>query len=62
MMDKKVNENVQEIKDDELDFVAGGKYSEAEWSAMSEAERVAAKRNSAILISQKKASECKLVN
>lgn len=35
-----------EINDDELDLVAGGKYSEAEWRAMTPAERVAAKQRS----------------
>lgn len=62
MSEIKKNNVPEEIMDDELDLVAGGRYTDAEWNAMTEAERIAAKRNSAILISQKKASECKFVN
>lgn len=59
---KKVPVNQEEIADDELDQVAGGKYTQAEWNSMSKAEREAAQRTSAILISQGKAAECKYVN
>lgn len=45
MSEKKVNVP-QEIKDEELDVVAGGAYSEAEWAAMSTAERAAAQQRS----------------
>lgn len=41
MSEKKVNVP-QEIKDDELDVVAGGAYSEAEWLKMTKEERTAA--------------------
>ncbi len=36
----------EEIKDDELDMVAGGVYTEEEWAAMSTAERAAAQQRS----------------
>ena len=52
----------QEVNDDELDVVAGGAYTTEEWNSMTEQQRVAAKRNSAMLIAQKKEAECKLVN
>lgn len=59
---KNVPVNAEEINDEELDLVAGGKYTQAEWNSMSKAEREAAQRTSAILISQGKAAECKYVN
>lgn len=52
----------KEVKDEELDFVAGGKYTEEEWAKMTVAERQQAKKDSAILISKKRSSECKYVN
>ena len=38
----------EEIKDDELDMVAGGAYSVEEWNAMSTEERQAAQQRSLI--------------
>ena len=57
MMDKKVNENVQEIKDDELDLVAGGAYTTEQWNSMTTAERQAAQQRSIRAILRKQPCE-----
>lgn len=62
MSEEKKNMKIEEISEEELEFVAGGKYTEEEWNAMTKEEREAAQRASAILISQGKAAECKYVN
>lgn len=51
-----------ELKDEELDLVAGGIYTKEEWDAMTPAERNAAQVNSIKLCQVGKKSECKLIN
>ncbi len=61
-MAEDIKKNPNEITDEELSQVAGGKYTEAEWAKMTDIEKRDAKRNSAILVQQNRAAECKYVN
>jgi len=56
MSEKKVNVP-QEIKDDELDVVAGGAYTVEEWNKMSTEERQAAQQRSLLAKSLNKPCE-----
>ena len=61
MSEKKVNVP-QEIKDEELDVVAGGIFSTATWDTMSREEKTAAQNESLRLHSAGNAEKCKLTN
>lgn len=60
MSEIKKNNVPEEIKDDELDLVAGGAYTAAEWLAMTVEERRAAQNRSNLYRNNPSLGKCEL--